>query len=124
MREADTKEVVQWHGHEVTILVWCDPTDIPWDGDGPKPNCEGWDILVKAELQYEGQHFQGDSSLSGCWGDNKYIRDEVKEVQKEALSDLEQELKNLANGIEVKRAKERAFIAQKFLHNHYSPWKK
>ena len=117
MRKPDDTRVVKWHGFDVTVDIWCDPTDMPWDGDCElEEGAEGWDLLVRVTLST----FTAQDSLGSCWGDREYISETLDtEVIPQALLNLEHEIKSIAHGRDVKAAELRLDVAQSVCYDAF-----
>jgi hypothetical protein len=112
MRTPDRIETRDWNGHEVTIRVWQNPTDLPWDGDCElEPGSEGWDIDVEASITINGQCFNGHDSLGFNWGGGDYIREQTEEIVTLALATMAHEIRLIARGRDVATAKRAQSVA-------------
>lgn len=113
MRKPDSTETLTWKGFEIQVSKWCDPTDLPYDGDVIiDEGTEGWDLLVEVSLQVGVQYFTSGNSLGSCWGDQEYIRECFDDqLIPEALSNLEAEIRKIADGRDVDNAKKTARLA-------------
>ena len=119
-REPDRQEDMIWKGYTVTVRVWCEPTDIPWEdavdttccGETPPNGAEGWDLAVEVELTIGGETFRGLDSLGSVWGERSYVKETLEtQVIPEALASLETEIKRVSRGDEVKLAEARQGVA-------------
>lgn len=121
MRLADETETIEHKGMTVTVKTWCDPTDLPWDGDFElDENAEGWDLYVEASTTLDGFTFIGRDSLGSIWIDpgpdgTRYLREETSNVTHEALVALDQELTQVVQGRDVKSAGKSVRAARKLL---------
>jgi hypothetical protein len=110
---------IDWNGLKVTVSEYCDPTDSEWDGDEPlEPGSEGFDQAVEVTVEIDGQRFEGHDSLCGTWiFPNREGYDYLVSVKKDllvnALHNLGTEIRRVASGADVEKAKTRAIIARK-----------
>ena len=120
--EPDETETIEHKGLTVEVLTWVDPTDLEWDGDFElAEGSEGWDVMVEARTTIAGHSFMAFDSLGSIWvspdrDGNKYLREEIGEVKRQALSSLEIEIARVSRGEDAQREAERAKAALAFLH--------
>lgn len=118
MRNADDCEVIEADGLMFKIETRTDPTDLPWDGDEPlDEGAEGWDVLVEATIVTEGLNLVGFSSLGSIWiipnpEGIEYLREETRNVRAEAIAHAVDQLRNVAAGEAVAKAKSEQKIAK------------
>lgn len=101
------------------VSTWIAPTDLPWDGTEPLPeNAEGYDIRVKATVNFDNEWFTAYDSLGSIWivPDKEglaFLKQTQKEVETQAIASLKDEIRAIAKGRDVNNAKRRArFAAQ------------
>ncbi len=117
MRTPSKEHTIRWRGQDVTVKEYCDPTDVPWDGDAElEAGSEGYDLTVEVELTLAGTSFKAGASVGGHWilpnqEGFKYLDEQTKELLDEALSNLSDEISRVASGAEVKKAEHRRSVA-------------
>lgn len=110
MRKPDETRVETVHGVNVTIEVWTDPTEDPWDGDEPlEPGAEGWDLFVRATIGFSGGTVEGFGQLASNWiypdsEGRKYLEDQTEELERNAIDAAFTELARVASGVKIQEA--------------------
>jgi len=105
-RKADITETKRWHGKDLAVEVWVEPTEFEWDGEGEAPSGGGWDVFVDVSTVIEGVIFTGPAALFSCWGDHSFIQDIINEnVFPMAVEQLEDSICRIADGSEVAKLK-------------------
>jgi len=117
MSQPSKTHEVEWNGLKVQVKEYCDPTDVPWDGDHPlEPGSEGYDQAVEVSVEFDGQRFEASDHLCGSWisPDREgfdYLESVMKDLIGNALHNLGLEIRRVASGEDVRKAKSRAFTA-------------
>ncbi len=111
MRDPDCTETQDWHGRKLTVNMWTDPCDIPFDEHDYEAfeeqhisidNVERWDAAVEVSLEIDGRTFEGFDSL--CCID--FPRSDVTTLDKTikedivpgAIANLEDVIRGMAKG--------------------------